>query len=314
MESCASRETRKKRFVSSKDTMRDSCFSTDSLVRIAKTYNRIHPDSPSCIPEEIINAASHKKVKPAERSALVKAVRIAFLDQCSRGLLPHHHDSCILQTNTGSKIAKKLSESERNAPPPPAPKNDLLTSKAWNTFEVNTAMEHIERKYPHFTFLETTPLDFALTDEVGRCAVSELCKFDIRLIVRRGKTAFGVVFNTHTHEKPGGHWICMFCCLLTGRACYYDSYGFMPEKDIADFMRSIASQYSKLYGRDMRLLYNDYPNQKGGIECGTFCIVFLDLMSKYGNIRKVVTMIGDEENVKKMRLQILSPSIKEASY
>jgi hypothetical protein len=171
-------------------------------------------------------------------------------------------------------------------------------------------MKHIERKHPNFIFLETTPLDFAATDEFGRCTVSELCRFDIRNVVRNGKTSFGIVFNTHTHEKPGGHWICVYCCLLTGRICYYDSYGFLPENEIIEFMRSVAEQYQTYYGKNMSLLYNDYPNQTGGIECGTFCIVFLDYMATHGDLRKAVTDIRDSTNVNKLRKQLLSPSSK----
>lgn len=288
--------------------MRDSCFSTDALVRIANTYNQVHPDSPKRIPDDVIRKASGPKHSRVARMKLIKHIREAFLDRCKRSLLPHHHDSCILQSSVGEALVSVLPDEETHAPPPPAPDNRLLTNKPWNTYEVNLAMEKVERKHPHFIFLETTPLDFAAKDELGKCTVSELCKFDIRQVVRHNKTSFGVVFNTHTHEKPGGHWICVYCCLLTGRACYYDSYGFLPEKDIAVFMKTVAEQYRSIYDKDMSLLYNDYPNQTGGIECGTFCIAFLDQMATHGDMRRAVETIRDETNVKKMRLQILSPS------
>lgn len=280
--------------------MRDSCFSTESLVRIANTYNRLHPHSRSRIPDSAIASGSRKP--------LIKAVRSVFLDQCSKGLLPHHHDACILQTDVGKSLVHQLPKEEATAPPPKAPNNALLKDKPWNTYEVNTAMEHVERKYPHFIFLETTPIDFAATDEFGKCTVSELCRFDIRNVARKGKTSFGIVFNTHTHDRPGGHWICIYCCLLTGRICYYDSYGFLPENEILVFMKSVAEQYQTHYGKHMTLLYNDYPNQKGGVECGTFCIVFLDFMASHGDLRKAVTTIRDETNVKRLRKYILSPS------
>lgn len=289
--------------------MRDSCFSTESLVRIARTYNRLYPTSKHLIPEHILRRASaRKRTPPKVRRELVKAVRMAFLDRCSRNMLPHHHDACILQTDVGHSVAGMLPEEEANGPPPKAPNNALLTHKPWNTYEVNIAMKHIERKHPHFEFLETTPIDFAATDELGRCTVSELCRFDIRNVVRNGKTAFGIIFNTHTHDKPGGHWICVYCCLITGRICYYDSYGFLPENEIVEFMRSVADQYETYYGNKMKLLYNDYPNQTGGVECGTFCIVFLDFMTTHGDLRKAVTTIRDETNVKHLRKYILSPA------
>jgi hypothetical protein len=75
-------------------------------------------------------------------------------------------------------------------------------------------------------------------------------------------------------------------------------------------MRSVAEQYQTYYGKNMSLLYNDYPNQTGGIECGTFCIVFLDYMATHGDLRKAVTDIRDSTNVNKLRKQLLSPSSK----
>lgn len=299
-------------FKSSKETMKDSCFSTESLVRIAQTYNRLYPDSTKFIKNDIITNAMKKRPTKKAREDLVKAVRSAFMDKCSRRMLPQHHDSCILQSQVGKEISRVLPSEELAAPPPKAPNNHLLKDKPWNTYEVNLAMEHVERKHPHFLFIDTTPIDFASTDELGRCTVSELCKFDIRNIVKRGKTAFGVVFNTHPHDKPGEHWICIYCCLLTGRICYYDSYGFLPEHEIIEFMKSVADQYKTYYGKNMSLLYNDYPNQTGGIECGTFCIVFLDFMAAYGDLRKAVTMIRDEHNVNTLRKWLLSPDVADA--
>jgi hypothetical protein len=293
--------------------MTDSCFSTESLVRIAETYNRLQPASSYTIPIKLITQAKEHIHSKKVRTQLIKAVRTAFMSKCSKSLLPHHGDSCILQTDIGSTAAKSLPKDEVNAPPPPAPNNKLLTGKPWNTSEVNLAMSHIEKKHPHFQFLETTPIDFASTDELGKCTVSELCKFDIRNIVHNGKSSFGIVFNTHTHDMPGGHWICIYCCLLTGRIVYYDSYGFFPETEIAEFMKNVAEQYHSYYGKTMRLLYNDYPNQKGGVECGTFCIVFLDFMASHGNLKKAVMTIRDEKNVKNLRKYILSPKFTSAS-
>lgn len=289
--------------------MRDSCFSNESLVRIATIYNKQYPDSPSRISPDIIAKASGPRTSKAARQNIVKAVRKAFLDKCSRKLLPHHHDACILQTEVGPEVSRDIGRDESRAPPPIAPTNGLLKGKPWNTYEVNTAMEHIERKYPRFMFLETTPIDFAEKDEMGRCTVSELCRFDIRNVVRYGKTSFGVVFNTHTHDQPGGHWICVYCCLVTGRICYYDSYGHKPEYEVIEFMNSVAEQYKTYYGKTMDKLYNDYPNQTGGVECGTFCILFLDFMEKYGDIKKATHVINDEANAKKLRKYLLSPSL-----
>lgn len=274
----------------------DSCFSTESLRRIAETYNKYNPTTR--IPKRIING---------NRSELIKTIRSVFHSRCSKYTLPHHNDSCILQTHEGKHTP--LDDIERDAPPPPAPDNKLLTGKPWNTYELDIAMKFVEKRFPHFIFIEPTPLDFDAKDDLGQCMVSELCNFDIRSVEKEGKTSFGVIYNTHTSDKPGGHWICTFCCLKSGRICYYDSYGFLPEKEILVFMKRMADQYESYYKRPMKLLYNDFQNQKDGVECGTFCILFLSEMTEHGDMRRAVHNIRNDTIAKARRKFLLSPMI-----
>lgn len=283
------------------DSFRDSCFSNASLRRIATTFNELNPGSRKRIPDDVIRRGT--------RQALVKAVRQAYSSKCSIRMLPHHHDGCILQTREGKHTI--LPEEERLAPPPPAPDNRLLVDKPWNTYEVIAAMEFIERRFPHFMFLEPAPIDFDSRNQLGQCIVSELCRFDIREVVRAGKTSFGVIFNTHPSYRPGGHWICCYGCLRTGRICYYDSYGFLPEEKIIAFMKKVASQYKHWFKRDMKLLYNDYQNQHKNVECGTFCILFLSEMAEHGDMSRAVRSIKDDDVARSRRVLLFSPAIKE---
>ena len=300
--SCSNKKTGNKRFISSDSTIMDSCFSTPSLKKIAITYNKLYPDSSSRIPESLL-------IKP-NRVELIKAVRNAFVDKCSTSLLPHHSDSCVIQVLDKSKSTDTVfTDEERGVFPPIASDNQILKSKPWNTTEINRAMKYIESKHPHFMFIETTPIDFDIKDDFGRCVVSELCKFDIRNIILKNKTAFGIVFNTHPHTMPGDHWVCVFCCLKTARICYYDSYGFMPEKEIAILMKKTAEQYSERYKKDMAMVYNDHQNQTGGVDCGTYCIGFLDQMAEHGNLIKSVTFLGNDKTIQKLRKQYMTENI-----
>ena len=278
---------------------RDSCFTNTSLRKIATTFNSENPTSRKRIPDDVIRKGS--------REELVRAVREAFSAKCSTRMLPHHHDGCILQTAEGKRA--ELSPDEREAPPPPAPDNKLLVDKPWNTFEVISAMEFVEKRFPSFMFLETVPIDFDERNKVGQCVVSELCRFDIREVVRNGKTSFGVVFNTHPSYRRGGHWVCCFGCLKTGRICYYDSYGFLPESQILTFMKRVAGQYQRLFGKEMNLLYNDYQNQHKNVECGTFCILFLSEMAEHGDMSRAVRSIKDDDVARSRRVLLFSPAI-----
>ena len=230
---------------------------------------------------------------------MIRYIRNAYRPVCSPSL-PHHEDSCIIQ-HTDVDLGKDIL-----SVPPPAPDNKLLLNRPWSTTQVEKAMSYIEKRYPGFTFLETTPMDFDAKDEMGVCLVSELCKLDIRDILRKYKTSFGIVFNTHPSHMPGGHWICMYCCLKSGRVCYYDSYGFLPEKEILKLMERIQEQYKEVFGKKMTMLYNDYQNQTKNVECGTFCIMFLSEMAKHGDMRKAVRYIKDDDRVRNLRTDIFT--------
>jgi hypothetical protein len=280
-----------------------SCFSTPSLVRIAKTFNLQFPERP--IDPVLIQKAEHSNSSKA-REALLKEIRNGFRPICKKAPnLPHHQDSCIVQT--GIVPTDHL---ETSAIPPPAPNNELVFRKPWSTSEVEKAMTYIEKRYPHFMFLEPAPMDFDLKDEAGQCVISELCQFDIQDILIRGKTSFGTLFNTHPSYKPGGHWICVYGCLKSGRICFYDSYGFLPEKEIVRFMKKTKEQYESVFGKPMDMLYNDYQNQFKGVECGTFCIMFLSEMAKHGDMHRAIRYIKDDDRVRQLRTDIFTFNLR----
>lgn len=280
-----------------------SCFSTPSLVRIAKTFNQQFPEKP--IPPTIIRKAETLH-STKHRDALLKEIRAVFRPLCKKAPnLPHHQDSCIVQTGIVSP-----EQIEADAIPPPAPNNELVFRKPWSTSEVEKAMNYIEKRYPHFMFLEPAPMDFDLKDATGQCVISELCDFDIQDILRRGKTSFGTLFNTHPSYRPGGHWICVYCCLKSGRICFYDSYGFLPEKEIVRFMKRTKEQYESVFHKPMEMLYNDYQNQFKGVECGTFCIMFLSEMANHGDMHKAIRYIKDDDRVRQLRTDIFTYNLR----
>lgn len=272
-----------------------SCFSNQSLVKIANAINET-PENTQ-IPKDLIQKVSrnHK----SSRKKLIGLIREALRPNCKEDL-PHHEDSCAVQT-----LQVSLGD-DQDAVPPPAPNNQLIINKPWSTSEVQAAMNYIEKKYPKFMFLEAAPMDFDSKSKTGQCLVSELCEFDIRDVLKHKKQCFGSLFNTHPSYKPGGHWICLFCCLYSGRVCFYDSYGFLPEKEIVRFMKRIQSQYQEVFGKPMTMLYNDYQNQQKGVECGTFCIMFLSEMARHGDMSKAIRYIKDDDRVRELRTDIFT--------
>lgn len=286
------------RFTNKKQSKVYSCFSNQSLVKIARSINDTHSDSK--IPLDIIQKVSTQpKDGNRFRRKLIGLLRKALRPKCKEDL-PHHEDSCAIQT-----LNLDLGH-DNHAIPPPAPNNKLIINKPWSTSEVQKAMNYIELKHPNFMFLEPAPMDFDMKTNTGQCLISELCNFDIKDVLQNKKQCFGTLFNTHPSYKPGGHWICLFCCLYSGRVCFYDSYGFLPEKEIVRFMKRIQSQYREVFGKDLSMLYNDYQNQHKNVECGTFCIMFLSEMARHGNMEKAIRYIKNDDRVRELRTDIFT--------
>ena len=283
------------RFTNKKQSQQYSCFTNDSLVRIAHAINHTHPNT---IPNDLIHKLrTHDNTR--FRKQIIPLIRKALRPHCKEDL-PHQEDSCAIQTlniDLGT---------DNHAIPPPAPNNKLIVNKPWSTSEVESAMAYIEKKYPHFMFLEPAPMDFDTKTKTGQCLVSELCSFNIQDVLQNGKRCFGTLFNTHPSYRPGGHWICLFCCLFSGRVCFYDSYGFLPEKEVVLFMKRIQSQYQSTFDKPMKLLYNDYQNQYKNVECGTFCIMFLSEMARHGNMEKAIQYVKDDDRVRELRTDIFT--------
>ena len=71
-------------------------------------------------------------------------------------------------------------------------------------------------------------------------------------------------------------------------------------------MKRIQSQYYEVFGKEMKMLYNDYQNQHKNVECGTFCIMFLSEMARHGNMEKAIRYIKDDERVRELRTDIFT--------
>jgi hypothetical protein len=275
----------------------ESCFSTKSLRKIAEAYN-----------ESVSSKKNGEIPMNLPRKELIRRIRELMIDKCPSSEPGSNLDSCLLQSNPD--LVKIVEESDNI--PPPAPNNKLLTTKPWSTSEVIAAMKYIEKRFPQYMFIEPAPMDFDSKDSVGQCMVSELCNFNIVKVLKRGKRQFGIIFNTHPSYRPGGHWICLFCCLETGRCCFYDSYGFLPEKEIVRFMFRVRQQYEKHFGKDMTLLYNDHQNQYKNVECGTFCIFFLCEMAEHGDMSKAVRNLRDDDFIRSRRPLLFTLNIHES--
>jgi hypothetical protein len=286
-----------------------SCLSTKSLLRIQQAVQKSGRWGTETGGVRH-NKQSSSAMSTTSRDALIESLQNLFYEECKDSKKGPEKDSCIVQKASDlDESLKTIHESELL---PIAPHNGLLTGKPWSTREVQIAMKAIEDRHPEFLFIGPTPIDFDLKDDVGQCVVSELCKMSLKEILKMGKRTFGIIFNTHKHTDPGGHWICLFGCIPSGRCIYFDSYGFFPEAEVMNLMIEIKKQYDTLFkdtATPMSLIYNDEQHQFGGVECGTYCIVFLKEMANHGNIRTALKTMGSDSKIITLRDQLLSKNI-----
>lgn len=144
----------------------------------------------------------------------------------------------------------------------------------WDIEDVMKAYEHV---VPDFKFLGCHSIDFDKKNRFRQCYVSELCNVNIAEWTRGGKYRLGIVFNLDEHDKPGSHWVAMYCDLRPGveRVVFFDSYSAKPEKEFQRLMLRWSSQWKCIAGHGLRAYYNSLRHQHKNSECGMYSIYFL---------------------------------------
>lgn len=171
-----------------------------------------------------------------------------------------------------------------------------------NTLHIEEVCKKISNVYPQFTYLGTTPINFAYNDGNGFIH-EDVASVDIDQLQKQKKTSFGVVFNTDPHYKEGEHWISLFVSIDKKRIYYYDSYGELPGPEVKEYIDNLRSQM----GRNTKVFYNNVIQQKKGSECGMYCIVFLVNMAKTnGDFDYTVRTMPNDDELNKKRVEFFN--------
>ena len=80
------------------------------------------------------------------------------------------------------------------------------------------------------------------------------------------------IFNTHTSDKPGEHWLATIG--LDETVYFFDSYGF-TKKRFSDIQQFITDNCS-----EMRMAGSACLQGVGSTTCGDYCVVFLLLIMR----------------------------------
>lgn len=256
-----------------KDFSQGSCFDHQSLIKIAKNYNKKHP-------EDKINYDGLSKKE------LWGILQKKFSYKCGE------QESCWLDIPQVAELEDQ--EIEKNTFKPKIPKRKYQ----WlSNFDIDDVMIQYENKYPFFVYLGTSPIDF----DIHVAAIKNL---DIVKMYKAGVRVIANIFNLDKHDESGSHWVAVFIDMrsLSDLKSYmggsynkyynnvdhksqsiefFDSYGNAngnngrPPKEIDVFMKRMINNMKKGAGIDLEYKYNTVRHQYQNSECGVYCLNFI---------------------------------------
>lgn len=227
-----------------------TCFSHDSLKKIAKSYNKNYEDK--------------KDFSINNKQKLWEEIKDSLKHQCGENEVCWKNQDFVQQLND-----EQIDEYTFK---PKIPKKKYEWLK---TSDINKVLVQYQKKYKDFLFLGTVPIDF---DDLFK----EFKKIKIEQLMNNNINKLGVVFNLDPHWKGGSHWVCMFA-ELPHSIEYFDSYGDendndgKPPQEIQTFMDRLSGQIDKKGGGEGKAVqkYNRVRHQFANSECGVYSLNYI---------------------------------------
>jgi hypothetical protein len=280
-----------------------SCFTKESLIKIASNYNKRHDNKID------INLSKEKLVKELENK---------LSDKCSE-------QTCWLRLDFVKELENEEIESNTFRPRGPSKKYDWLS-----TSNINDVVEQYQIMHNDFVFLGAVPYDF---DDLPVLGISNLNFDDLQ---KQGKNKIGIVFNLDEHYKEGSHWVALYTDLNKNQIYFFDSVGKKPLKRIRKFINRITKyMYDKKYhqklplndvitkiknikqmpqknidktiksnkhiehliGGGFDIRYNDIQHQFENTECGVYSINFIVRLVGGESFDNVINNITKDEEM-----------------
>lgn len=188
---------------------------------------------------------------------------------------------------------------------PEAPDEWVENPQTWlSTTDIEKSLVQYETKFPTFKFLGASPIDFDLKDtNTGSCVVNELCKINMKQLVKIRKPAvdfIGIVFNLDKHNESGSHWVSLFVNIPKGEINFWDSFAVKPPTEIMDLMHKIQEQAQKI-GIKLKIQINKKQHQFKNTECGMYSINFIAQQLEGKSFNDVCAHIINDDKMNNMR-------------
>jgi len=253
------------------------------------------------------NNKLHKPIPlSGSRAKLWNHLQRRFMHLCDK------NESCWLEIDFIKKSVNGVEDEFR----PVKPTEWNSNPHTWlNNFNIEDVMEQYEESHPSFHFVGVFPMDFAATDPLGKCVSEEMCKIDVRKLMKAGIMQMGVVLNLDKHTESGSHWVALYANFDPKKPnygiYYYDSNGMEPTKEVVAFKNSIKHQIDAMdpnATKKFPIEYNKRRHQYGNSECGVFCMYFLERCLLGISFKKIESSKIYDKKVHKLRNKYFRPN------
>jgi hypothetical protein len=235
-----------------------SCFDFEALIKIAKSWNKDHPKDTDKIKIPKVNNHTNKK-------ALWNHIDRKLRGTCTT-------EWCWIEQDFIRKVGNRELEVLFR---PKMPRSWRKNKYEWlSSIDIESVMSQYEDKYKDFKFIGPVPIDFDYQYEFGKCIVSELCKINLKNLLKNNIKKIGVIFNLDAHDKPGSHWVAMYMDLNKKVVYYFDSYGSSPPSEVQILIERLQEQSQEL-GFELKYDYSKIRHQYENSECGVYSIYFI---------------------------------------
>ena len=255
-----------------------TCYTQDDLFRLRDLWNIRHPDA---------------QIHTDDIHAIWTDLNKNLKNVCDK-------ESCWLKQNFVNKTERSQLV---NAFAPVAPTSWKKKPNEWlSSTEIIDVMRQYERAYKCFTFLGPSPIDYDTRKLYGECIWQELCQFNLKTLLKKGKRKIGIIFNLDPHYLPGSHWVSLFINVKKKQIFYFDSAGQEAPPQIVKFAKEVERQ-GKPLGISFKFDQNHpVEHQYGNTECGIYSLYFIvHMLEDKINSHYLKTHILKDEYIEKFR-------------
>jgi len=263
-----------------------TCYSHDALNKMKTLWNARHPDV---------------KITATEPRDIWNTLRDNMSNVCNV-------ETCWLRQNFMKDDTTKSLMAYTFAPESPTSWEkdpyEWLTS-----LDIERVMKQYEKKYKCFEFIGPSPIDFDTHRLYGECIWEELCKLNLKKLIKKGKNKIGIIFNLDPHYEEGSHWVSMFINIKEGYVFYFDSNGDPIPDEIMKLVDRVIKQ-----AEEINISMNFYQNhpfehQKSNTECGMFSLyLIITLLRDCKGFKEFMNKRVPDAKMKKLRNEYFNRS------